>query len=477
MLKGADHRNALDFRVAAKKLGLIPHLTLVELHEMWTAYGDEDNPEPEELIDNDTTLSYWLDENDQKLPYGEYSICDDAACWTKGTEGFEPSNMEYEGFMGNYGNTVDYWYRRAAVVLWPESDQILMNFKLNYESALKELVKLTNKPGQEKKVLDLLQKVKNFLHQDVIPNLFNSFAKLALYIKDQDVAKVVLSKFSLRIFDHDGAKEFIKLQELYGVSWGLELINHWLLANNSYRSPNKIDKDFDKLISQLQEFHADSKLVSYLLDHQINYIVTSDKRDLSSSPVEIRKSLKKRIQSLTNLLRACDFHQEAPLTQKLTQYVLSTPLLYPVDEVANMILEAKITKMGTYVSGYLLLKDTVLKRLREELDRGLRDPDDVSISAQWKCTCALCQTAQSFLSSKSEKTKIWPIVQHARDHVMDIFSGLGLPVDLSVKKEGSPHKLVLAKSDKIYDMAKDRFIKITAQYEKLKEVEHFKNAS
>src|SRR5262249_19961348 len=26
---------------------------------------------------------------------------------------------EYEGYMGNYGNTLDRWYRRAAGVVWP----------------------------------------------------------------------------------------------------------------------------------------------------------------------------------------------------------------------------------------------------------------------------------------------------------------------------------------------------------------------
>lgn len=473
VLKGADHQNALDFRSAAKKLGLIPHLTLVELHESWAAYGDEDDPEPEELIDNSTALSYWLDENDKELPYGEFSISDDAACWTKDTEEFEPSDTEYEGYMGNYGNTVDYWYRRAAVVLWLKSDQIIMSFKLNYESALEELEKLTHQAGQEKKVLDILQKVKNYLYQDITPNVFKFFANLALYIKDQDVAKFILSKFSLNIFDHSGAKDFVKLQELYGVLWGLELINHWLHENTSYhyRYSNKIEKPFDQFIMQLQGLHADFKLISYLLQHQINYTITSDKGHMNSSPVEIRKYLKERILRLTCLLKACDHHRETSLTEKLVQHILSNSLLYPEDVLATMILEAEMS------TGYLLLKDTILKRINEELERGLRDPQDTSIEALWKCTCDLCKTAQSFLSSKTEKTKIWPIVAHDREHVMDIFKRLGVSVDLSVKKEGSPHKLVMVKSDKLYDMAKDRFNKLTVQYEKLKGINAFKNAS
>ena len=31
----------------------------------------------------------------------------------------QPYSLEYEGYMGNWGNTLDRWYHRAAVVVWP----------------------------------------------------------------------------------------------------------------------------------------------------------------------------------------------------------------------------------------------------------------------------------------------------------------------------------------------------------------------
>lgn len=468
VLKSVDRQNALDFRSAAKTLGLIPHLALVELHESWTADGDEDDPEPDELIDNSTTLSYWLDENDNKLPYGEYSISDDEACWTKDTEEFKPSDTEYEGYMGNYGNTVDYWYRRAAVVLWPESDQIAMNFKLNYDSALENLLKLTAQPGHEKKVLDILRKAKDFLHKNSTPNVFRSFANIALYIQEQDVAKSILAEFSLSIFNTNAIEEFVKLQKFYGISWCLELINHWTL-DEGFRMPsrNVIEKDFDQVVLQLQALHADAKLTSYLLNHQINQTVASDKQFLNRSPVEISKSLDNRINILKHLLNACDLHREAAITQKLIQYITSSPQLYPEHELANMIVEIKVFPHGTYVSGYVLLKDHVLNGIRKELDKGLRDPGDLSIDATMTCNCDLCKTSGLFLKSKTDKNKVWPIVAYDREHVMNVFSRLGVPVHLSVEKKGSPHKLVMLKSDKLYQMAKDRFDKLTENYEKL----------
>ena len=45
-------------------------------------------------------------------------VRDEEVCSTPSSS-LEPYASEYEGYMGNYGNTMDRWYRRAAVVLWP----------------------------------------------------------------------------------------------------------------------------------------------------------------------------------------------------------------------------------------------------------------------------------------------------------------------------------------------------------------------
>lgn len=58
--------------------------------------------------------------------------------------------------MGNYGQTMDYWYRRAVIVLWPASLNTIMNFKLNYASALQELLSLSSFCGNEEKVINLI---------------------------------------------------------------------------------------------------------------------------------------------------------------------------------------------------------------------------------------------------------------------------------------------------------------------------------
>ncbi|HEX9542311.1 MAG TPA: hypothetical protein VGA04_29655, partial [Streptosporangiaceae bacterium] len=46
---------------------------------------------------------------------------------------------EYEGYMGNYGNTLDRWYRRAAVVVWPLDRAFAARAEAGSQGALSEL--------------------------------------------------------------------------------------------------------------------------------------------------------------------------------------------------------------------------------------------------------------------------------------------------------------------------------------------------
>jgi hypothetical protein len=40
-------------------------------------------------------------------------------CASTSTGDLTPYSSEYEGYMGNWGNTLDRWYHRAAVIVWP----------------------------------------------------------------------------------------------------------------------------------------------------------------------------------------------------------------------------------------------------------------------------------------------------------------------------------------------------------------------
>ncbi|MDP9120100.1 MAG: 2OG-Fe(II) oxygenase, partial [Acidobacteriota bacterium] len=156
-LKGEDAARVVLLRAAAERAGCEMVLALAEVHETWSCMeedwyepfyrrrrwardegqGDEedgkdnegraaDEPRPggpkgaklDDLQDRSVTLQAWLDLSGKKAEPIVTRVEAEEVCSTTPSSALEPYASEYEGYMGNYGNTMDRWYRRAAVVLW-----------------------------------------------------------------------------------------------------------------------------------------------------------------------------------------------------------------------------------------------------------------------------------------------------------------------------------------------------------------------
>ncbi|MCC8399136.1 MAG: 2OG-Fe(II) oxygenase [Rickettsia endosymbiont of Platyusa sonomae] len=469
MLKGTDRTNVFALYGVARELSLIPHLALVEIQQSWATDGNDRRPTIDELIDNEITLSYWIDSNNKKLPFGECNIDEDEICLTKETESLEPYNTEYEGYMGNYGNTMEYWYRRAAVVLWHESSQIPMNFMLNYDNAIDELSVLTTSPGNEQKVMEIIAKAGKYLHRTFYKKDKSDFAilaNIALYIKDRDTALSILSHFKWEILNSDIVKLLVKLQIQYGISWCTDLLNNW--KNHARHSKDCFTKEIHSFVQNFLYYGGAASIVELLLDVQSNGIIASDKETYKwQKPVKLKESLPKRIGTLYQTLAACAAIQNIPILDKIIEHLIANSELYPDTSLAELLLKLQDTAPSEYIVHYKPLKSYLVKTIDSNLALGMRSNDDWSIDAKLPCKCEHCVIATNFLHCKTEITKIWPILAAIRDHIMAMFKDLDLPVNLSVERKGSPHKLIMVKTEILHQNAKKRFDELKFYQQKL----------
>ena len=118
-LKGADAERAALLRAAAEDAGCEAVLALTEIKETWdTEPGRRGRGvDLTYIITSELTLSWWTG-----VPGGEpisLYVPDEQVCASTPSADLKPHDSEYTGYMGNYGNTMDRWYRRAAVVVWP----------------------------------------------------------------------------------------------------------------------------------------------------------------------------------------------------------------------------------------------------------------------------------------------------------------------------------------------------------------------
>ena len=126
VLKSEDLLTARSLFAAAKELQADAYLVLLDVHETYDAEGgdyygygdDESDLEPGELLIDEVTASCFLREDGSSLTKAELSMPDVSTIAPVKHSELSPVEQEYEGFQGNWGNTLEYWYKRAGVIIW-----------------------------------------------------------------------------------------------------------------------------------------------------------------------------------------------------------------------------------------------------------------------------------------------------------------------------------------------------------------------
>jgi hypothetical protein len=135
-LKGNDRQRAAALFAASESAGLSARFALATLYQMGELedgydYGsryrrssrsddDADNGTMGEIYEESFELDHWRDGNDRKLAMGGFPISMEEAITAEDFSKIDPDEKAGEGYTGNAGCTMEYWYRRAAIVLWPQ---------------------------------------------------------------------------------------------------------------------------------------------------------------------------------------------------------------------------------------------------------------------------------------------------------------------------------------------------------------------
>lgn len=143
-------------RAAAAKVDCELLLGQVQIRETWQTesddgpwnrswghdYDDYDSGEDAELdylIDDEITLDWWTAGDGSAGARVNLSLDHEEICHVVENQKLEPFEEEYEGYMGNYGNTADLWYRRTAAVLIPAEHAFKVRAEANPAWALDTL--------------------------------------------------------------------------------------------------------------------------------------------------------------------------------------------------------------------------------------------------------------------------------------------------------------------------------------------------
>jgi hypothetical protein len=485
---------------AAEKLGLTAHLALADIHETWSAEGDvswdqyggyggyeydddetdededessdsnsdsdSDKYELTELIDDSYELRHWIDGSGKSVRMKEHSVPGGMICWTKAVDEFKPFNSEYEGYMGNYGNTLDRWYHRAAIVLWKKESKYANLFAADANAALRKISQLLKKDlaaGQAAIEQVLPQWPEHSFRSSLEASVIFD---IAIDAQRAEIASRLIKPLGLDALSQTSLKGFLKLIETYGEPWCLKQLQLWASQQSHYNSD-----DIKDLLPLIEGFNRRYQMISsWLLEHQFSAVVKDDKNDESkASRLEIKQDQKSRMTTITSLLKAAWRADEPEIHRKVVAHSLAHPRVYPAIELAKLLRKLDLKWKGNAPEnwGHGELVAQLKTRLENELSAE-RKANDWSIAEKIPCRCADCKVLGKFLLSANERSLTWPLAKDRRGHIHRAIGGMDIPVTHVTHRTGSPQKLMLTKTPALFQDDKVRLQAISDELKYLR---------
>jgi len=444
-LKGADAERAALLRAAAEDAGCEAVLALTEIKETWdTEPGRRGRGiDLTYIINSELTLNWWTG-----VPGGEpisLYVPDEQVCASTPSTDLKPYDSEYTGYMGNYGNTMDRWYRRAAVVVWPRQHAFAARAEASPSWALTEL-RARIDAGDMVDARAAAESVAPFWKAPG-PGLLEPALRTAAGLEDPGIALMLLRPFAVEWVTPAHAGGLAALAARYGESWYRDLLEAWYGPRNTWRYTGDVDRKswagaLPGLTAALRDAGA-AVTAGWLLAASWDWLDDDIRSWLSyPSPATQRKQLAELGKPLAGLLAAAG-------GTGLAGEIVRALQEHGDDVLACLLPMLRAAGPGSGAPLEELARDCE-RRLTAITGRPARADDDWSVPWARGCGCELCGTLGGFLADRSKRTLEWPLAEVRRKHVKGQISAAELPVRHETWKFGSPHTLVLTKSDELF---------------------------
>ena len=484
-LKGVDGERVGALRAAARAADCEIVLALAEVHETWSCdepyrdryWYDEDEPDDEpdssqlelgELLDGSISLDTWVDQSGQPAQPAAIWASDAEVCATTPTSTLIPYDSTYEGYMGNYGNTMDRWYRRGAVVVWPRRLDFVVRAQASPIWALDTIAAVLHE-GEVARARELVGSVATFW-MDVmgtrvsmgspayapptLPGLGQAMS-VARGLDDAGLASMLLGPFGLDLLAPADAPALTAVVERYGEGWLSRLLAVW---DTGRRGTYATAHDQHAWLASLPELCAalarsgGDVAVPPVLSTCWSWLVAALRQAQSRTQPSLQaRDLDELAAPIAGLLIGAAVGDVPKLRETAVALLCADDSLLRC--VVNVLRRLAAAAADHRVeSGFGPLARYAVRRLEARLARPSRGPDDWSIDAPaGGCGCALCVALAEFLADPARRRWDWPLKEESRRHVHSRIDLYELPVQHQTRRTGRPYTLVLAKLPTLFE--------------------------
>jgi hypothetical protein len=474
-LKNGDRDRVAALRAAAERLDCECFLALAEVHETWTCEDDDwrgrygrrslrsvedahaaksEEYELTSLEDSTVALNHWLDIAGQRFEGVQGTVSDDELHFTKPSSDMDPFKSEHEGYQGNYGNTVDRWYQRAAFVTWPRANTFALRAQVSPEWAVDELMALprANTAELEARVKTLLPRWGRTVGSVEGARFFAKLIRVATRIGDPALAQRWLLPLGLqRLGSQAMRRDLVALVGQHGLPWAKELLAEWTSKPHRGGTP--------AWAPLLADFCADlhagqgapcKALADWLLQRELKSALEQSSAALARPlPWLALEAPTDEAVHLAHVLAAAASTSAFGVIDETLSSLLRKKDA-PTSFLVRLLLAciARSPGLGACVTGSQLHRECT-ERLRAVLSAPARAERDWTITYPLGCSCADCQVLSRFLAS-SRVDCDWPLNKERRQHLHRTIDSAQLPVLHTTLRRGSPHVLQLRKDRSLW---------------------------
>jgi hypothetical protein len=480
-LKGVDAGRVAVLRAAAREQDDEIVLALADVHETWSCDepyqrhswydDDEDDDEPDtgsydlgELLDGGTALAASIDSSGVPAQVGASGVSDDEICATTPSGQLQPYASEYEGYMGNYGNTMDRWYRRGAVVMWPRSQDFAVRAQGSPRwalDALRALLREKDLAGARERTgslapfwADVAGRQRQSDEQIAGDRVeLGTALDVAFGLDDAPLATTLLRPFRLDQISTREASALVAAADRYGVDWFRQLLAEWATARRGWGHDGQRHvwiAELPALCRALAERGAWNVARDLLEVSATGLLATLQRAGSLPQPSRRAHALGELAGPAAGLLVGAVIAEDTEVGAKLSA-ALSADDEQLRCAMTTLRLIAAVAPEQLTVGAIEGLAEITRMRLSARLARPARDPDDWSICAPDTCTCQLCGKLRAFLVDPGCQHLDWPLAEQGRRHVHDRIDRNELPVRHETRRSGRPYTLVLTKTSALFE--------------------------
>ncbi len=465
-LKNHDQARARALCVAAKAEGFDAHVALVTLYQQGELEGvdfdygyrgrrhgwDEEEPDLDdgemgEVYEESLSISHWEDGSGDPAAFGEFRIDPSCLLGDAQIDAVAPIEKEAEGPTGNAGCTMEYWYRRAAVVLWPRSERENVLAQYDIAGAIKEFHDLAISPVSAER-----DKMVRRLGGAIIARFENnppSYPHQETQDETRFLEGVALARCQ-PLFD-------LFVKSLPADQWRSCGIAEWSLLLRSFP-----EDAFAPLLLKLEKAVADGNDISASVFAALQACLETEKDNLLASPflslamatpfpmprMRWREPPLSHAPQIHSLISASHLARDAS-QEKIRQKILGDESLehIRIHLAPGLLLQTKANRHFTDPNS---LYSEVLEWTKQKLEQEIATPIHPFPDWARPSTSKIaerCPQIDAFLRNPKEREFIYPAIKHEREMIAGLIRSENVDLTCKMLRQGSPHKLVCTKNE------------------------------